>query len=105
MSQNRKRKSQRRMARVRVIRQGDNPAAPRCPVCGALNEAWTAMNGLRRPKAGDASVCLYCAALCVFTVGGGLRIPTEEETASMLADPFVIKLLETVVDVGARRPE
>ena len=62
------------------------------------------MNSLSRPKPGDASVCLYCAALCVFTADGGLRIPTEEETASMLADPFVIKILETVVAVGVRRP-
>jgi transcription elongation factor Elf1 len=91
------------MARVQVIRQGDNPTAPRCPVCGALNDAWTAMK--KKPQAGDASICLYCAALCVFNADDSLRIPTEEETVNMLADPFVIKLLETVVSVGVRRPE
>ncbi len=81
---------------VVVVAEHDNPEGQRCPVCGGLNEAATGMTGMEGPREGDASICLYCGALCVFNADGTIRQTTEEETARMLADPMVARILDTI---------
>lgn len=76
-----------------------NPAAPNCPVCGRLNDGFTEISKTKRPpkpKAGDASLCAYCGALCVFTADGGLRLPTVDESAKMMQDPMIRLLLSNL---------
>ncbi len=78
------------------LTSGQNSAAPNCPVCGRLNDGFTHIGekpDRTPPAAGDASLCGYCGALAVFEAGGGLRLPTVEETAEMLSDPRIKLLL------------
>lgn len=56
-----------------------------CPTCGMKTTAATDMEGNAKPRAGDLSVCAYCATALVFTDGLKLRKMTDHD---MLALPF-----------------
>lgn len=59
------------------------PFIPKCPVCKSDLDGYQPLNGTRAPKAGDVTVCCYCATPCEFTGGEQLRVldmnrvPTE----------------------------
>lgn len=50
-----------------------------CPTCGNVNDAATCVEGEHSPSPGDVSVCLYCAAILIFTDELETRLPTERE--------------------------
>jgi hypothetical protein len=66
------------------MKQGKHPGlSPRCPHCMAKLDGWT-HDAQAEPKDGDFTICLYCAALGVFTrtpSGLLIRRPTERERA------------------------
>ena len=79
-----------------------------CERCGAeLDAATDPIDETAAPAAGDASVCLYCGNLAVFTGNGlELRRPTEAERAGLYLDPAVAKIyrgLLAVSDDAGRR--
>lgn len=58
-----------------------------CPHCGYLFDAiGTADGSAGRPKRGDATVCLNCAAILVFTSPVELRVLTPGENRRVLAN-------------------
>ena len=69
-----------------------------CPRCGKRNNGATDVQGRDlRPSEGDASICVYCGALSVFT-GHRLdkRLPSQEETAALLTHPAIRSALVTI---------
>lgn len=64
----------------------------RCPCCGARLTGVTPIDCKTGPSAGDASFCLYCAALLIFEPDLSLRpmLPAERET---FLDAIVDKVL------------
>jgi hypothetical protein len=67
----------------------DQPHA--CLSCGAANDAATGINAYV-PSAGDVSICLYCAALAVFTGEGlAIRAATPAELEEIQADAGVTR--------------
>lgn len=68
----------------------------RCPHCGKLNDLASGLNGARRPDAGSVSLCMTCGEWAVFEndfIGLRLRVPTEDEWASMQRDETVQKTI------------
>jgi hypothetical protein len=68
-----------------------------CWQCGADNDRAAVYDMTEAtPSAGDASVCLYCRAVGIFT-GNGLetRAPDFAEHAALLADPDVREAIRT----------
>lgn len=57
-----------------------------CPHCGRRQDAGTNMTGDVAPKPGDVSICIRCAGVSVFELGGERRLPTDEEVAEFAAD-------------------
>ena len=57
-------------------------SAPECPSCGALLPASTQVSDSptapATPKAGDWTVCLYCASPLVYGAGGQTLISPDE---------------------------
>ncbi len=76
-----------------------------CPWCGALLDAATAADGDDyRPSLGDASVCLYCARVSVFTEDSDLRRPTDTERAELASDEQLFRTISAVKRHGPRDP-
>jgi len=66
-----------------------------CPHCGRLNQAVTGGPG-QHPHDGAVALCWVCHRPALFvTVNGhlGVRLPTAEEEADILADAGVRQLL------------
>ena len=61
------------------------PPTP-CPQCGAVNDTADGVEHEEAPTPGDISVCMYCAAVTVFTNDLKLRTPTSEEMANIRSD-------------------
>lgn len=82
----------------------------RCPACDADHDAHTALDGPdgARPKAGDVSVCLYCAAVLVYTdlmLGRlGLRQAAGEELDRLLEDRRLAAAVLAVRDAAIDHP-
>lgn len=57
-----------------------------CPYCRAQFDAVTGLTGDRRPAAGDAGICAYCAGLLVYDDAGGVHEPDVDQLREMLAD-------------------
>jgi hypothetical protein len=71
-----------------------------CPHCGHTLDAATYTGpGNKTPRAGDASVCYYCATVTVFT-GTGLerRLPTDAERAEFEGDWKVQRIRQLLLD-------
>lgn len=66
-----------------------------CWSCGSVNDDVMGVGPGHDPagpviKAGDCSVCAYCAALAIFTGDGlAVRIPTRDEQAQAFTDPTI----------------
>jgi len=67
-----------------------NDPRPSCFNCGKHAVTNISDDGPPSPTDGDVSVCLYCAAISLFTGNGRhTRRPTDEERTDLLADPDV----------------
>jgi hypothetical protein len=69
-----------------------------CPGCGGKIDGATSLRGKRAPKAGDLTVCFYCAALLQFHAAFGLvklrALPSDVDAATRL---LVGRVQETVL--------
>jgi hypothetical protein len=63
--------------------------ATRCIRCNELLDAATSVTGDDQPKRGDASICLKCNHVAIFTRGGKLREPRSDELRTLMADPRI----------------
>lgn len=69
-----------------------------CPSCEMALDAATDAYGEATPEPGDLTVCIYCAAILVFTDTMGLRLPTDEEFAALPQETrqSVERLVQTI---------
>jgi hypothetical protein len=74
-----------------------------CPSCGARLTGVTPIDGRIGPKAGDASVCFYCAAVLVFEADLSLRCALPEERTTMLQDQTLAAVHKAAVEIIAQR--
>lgn len=58
----------------------------RCLGCGHELIGATNFRGTTRPKPGDATMCIVCGILCIFTDDMGMRLPTAKELAMLQRD-------------------
>lgn len=66
-----------------------------CPYCGHhCTNASNTMRSTRKPKDGDASMCIACGKIGIFKhdARGGVRKPTRREDQQLNADPGVAEL-------------
>lgn len=71
--------------------------AAACPACGKVCDAATGISGAVRPKPGDYTVCLGCAAILRFDEEFAL---IRAKTVELLAEPLELrKALGTAVAV------
>lgn len=64
--------------------------ATTCVGCGREITAATPIDCDEKPKSGDATVCLYCGHLMIYSDDFSLRNPTDEEMREMAGDPRVV---------------
>jgi hypothetical protein len=77
-----------------------------CPSCGALNDGATAPTEQisQQPKPGDLSVCLYCAAICVYLPDLQLRLATIDEVANIAtSDPEGFRLISKFQKIARKK--
>lgn len=75
-----------------------------CPRCKAKHDAITALYEENVvPKPGDATICLYCGGVNIFTAGLTLRIPAQDEFIALLGSPEILAAL--VVWHGLEHPQ
>jgi hypothetical protein len=73
-----------------------------CWCCGAAIDDQTAAGpGRQTPEPGDVSVCLYCAAVGIFTEDS-VRPPTDVEATELLNDPEVVSVRTAIIELGLR---
>lgn len=73
-----------------------------CPSCGAKVDGHSAIgHGEVDPDPGDVSICLYCSGLSIYTPYG-LRVTTDEEWRSIMAQDDVQKALAAIAAVRAK---
>jgi hypothetical protein len=70
-----------------------------CPHCGTHLDAATSVNGSPeedKPKDGDFSMCIECGGFSIFekTAPGGIRLPTEAETAALNRSGMIYQLVK-----------
>lgn len=81
--------------------------AKHCIRCGELLDAATSITGDHAPKRGDASICLKCNHVAIFTRGGNLREPRPDELRALMSDPRITKARDTLslLHVDRRKPQ
>lgn len=57
-----------------------------CPACGHKLSAASGVDHDRRPRPGDVSVCIMCAAVLIFERRGRLRLATAQEATECMAE-------------------
>ena len=89
------------------MRQGQLAGEPCCPVCHKLMDGFTDPTGRKVPEDGDASLCVYCLSLNIFTINSlGLlvfRRPTPAELRQLMSQADVRKMLDALARVKGRR--
>ena len=72
-----------------------------CPLCGYEFELTEPAPGApvdAIPSDGDATLCIACSGLSVFTAGATqLRVPTAEERAEFLKDPIATITMKALI--------
>jgi ribosomal protein S27E len=68
-----------------------------CLICGTILDAVSGVGADRGPKPGDPIACIRCGAIATIGDDGALRMFTEEEAESLLADDEVMDELRMVV--------
>jgi hypothetical protein len=82
-------------------REGVQPC--HCPHCGQeLDAATDTFRVGARPKPGDISVCLYCAAILQFNAALQLEAVTGDELILVKANPDVKRAVALVRQVMSR---
>lgn len=54
-----------------------------CPVCEREIDRASGIDHEHRPKAGDCTICIYCASFLVINSDGSLREMTEAEVGEL----------------------
>lgn len=84
--------------------QGKLSVKPKCPLCHAALDGWTATEECEGPTDGDVSVCLYCAAMLVFTDGCTKFKPLPDtELAAHPAKAQLLKARAAVIKLMGHR--
>lgn len=78
-----------------VIKDFKVPIA-NCPNCGKKVDAAMSVNGKRKPRWGDVSICIECHHISVYDNGLQLRNPTDDEMLSIAGNPDVIKAMKAL---------
>lgn len=61
-----------------------------CPQCGTILDVHESLDDpLSAPDPGDATICMHCGQLLVFTETPGVRFPRLQELEHYLKDPRV----------------
>lgn len=86
----------------------DDSTTPRlgvCPHCGYISDAVTSLEGAAHPSDGSVSICIDCGLIAVIDSRApfGLRLPTPDERAEMLADPMIKRALHLWLILDAER--
>lgn len=63
-----------------------------CPYCGKSFNAAANMKNTVRPRPGDWSVCIACAAVLVFNEDLTVRKPTAQESEQSTTIPQIFKM-------------
>lgn len=72
------------------------PNPCQCLFCGyQLDMASNVPGQTSQPKPGDVTMCFKCGGFMTFDDDLVMRKPTEEETATLMADPTVQKLVHS----------
>lgn len=74
----------------------------RCPNCTHILEEATGVTTDDAPKPGDVTLCIYCAAVLVFTDDMMVRLPTEEES-NEFANNAELMHMQKIVKMEVRR--
>lgn len=61
-----------------------------CPNCGSVLDAATPVNGRRKPKQGDFSICAYCYQVNVFNADMTLRKANVSELMKLQNEEPVV---------------
>ena len=66
-----------------------------CPFCETVQPLQTALDGTpKQPRGKDLALCFSCGGIGVYEMNPlRLRKPTEAETASMMTDPLIARLI------------
>lgn len=64
--------------------------------CWSCQQPSNAHCGPGEPRSGEVSICLNCTDPSIFTEGGGLRQPSAEEHAAIIAEPEYRTLAEVI---------
>jgi hypothetical protein len=74
------------------------PTKPRCLNCNAILDGAAAVEeGEPRqhwPKAGDATVCILCGHVMMYTEDNMLREPTDKEIRQLAGDPALLMIMK-----------
>ena len=62
-----------------------------CPYCGHNRRCATGLDGQRRPKAGDYTVCAKCGSVSVFDEQLMLRPPSPQQTQYLIENPQMLQ--------------
>jgi hypothetical protein len=75
-----------------------------CPHCGTVHDAIANADGERYAESGDFTLCLNCAAICVFGPGLTLRRLNAGDQKELQANPaFARRLLYAARLIEAHR--
>lgn len=73
-----------------------------CPNCGAEFTQATNQKG-RMPKPNDATVCIKCATILVFTDQLTVRAPTTEELDKLSREPELQRIVQAVAAIHRKQ--
>ena len=79
-----------------------------CPVCGYKADSASyagvpRQNDHKPPADEDRSVCIACASINIFALGGtALRLPTADERAETARNPQVQRLVQVLITAKDR---
>lgn len=85
---------------------GQLPGDPHCPKCHAGCDGYTGLgkDGAKiTPAPGDATICVYCAAILTFDDKMELRLATVAEMSDYMNDPVFMMALMGIQMMIARR--
>jgi hypothetical protein len=70
--------------------------AAACPHCGTEQTGATNMQRSSPPAAGDFSICMNCAGVCVFTDDAALRTLNDDDAEDLRQHPDALLRLATM---------
>lgn len=84
------------MPKKSKLKSGRIKAGGPCPKCGKMLDGWTETGHGSKPSEGDATVCVYCAAVLLFDAALRPRLPTEAEYIDLMTDKSVQQAVAAV---------